>query len=84
MKKCPCCLLECKEEDFINSEECFRCCYKKKNIPRGKKKLCKICKGEMDSSHWVYCSEECSKKSQAIKRSQYWVWNMSYNPQPWN
>ena len=82
MKICPCCQKECKEDDFIMSDECFHCVYKKKG--KNKIRRCEMCKVEIDSKHWVYCSDDCSKKAQRIKRDAYWVRKISYNPKPWN
>lgn len=60
--KCKICKINRKQSDYYNSDNCYKCEYKRKSTQVIKQKRCKICAKAISSNRWAYCSSECLRE----------------------
>lgn len=75
---CKTCKNDFPLEDFFNSDNCYKCEYKRKCIQP--KRRCLMCNDVLESTRWKYCGEECARKSEKT----YVGWERRIRIVKWN
>lgn len=66
-----------KESDFLLSENCYKCEYKRKNEKASsqvkvKNLLCAICQAPCEIRRWKYCSDKCALEAKLEQDRNHW------------